>query len=103
MADLNEEIKTATVKKWDRAYDISIRNTYGKTPMLTFGLERAKLEDGEFSSKLLSKIQVPFNPAEDFPYLSPEDNSEIPAEAFVTLPKHIQLHVILYSLMMSKA
>lgn len=97
MADLNEDIKTVTIKDWDRAYDISIKNIFGKPPLLTFHIERARLIGAEFSSKKLNTLQVAFDPTEKFPLINPLTNEPIGIDGDQT-----QLQVILYSLFKAK-
>jgi hypothetical protein len=98
MPDLNEEIKIATVKKWDRAYRVIIDNVFRKLPLLTIKVQQAKLvDDTEFTASDKGDYQVKFNLAEHYPLLDPRDDSVIPDAALPTLPRHLQIQVLIYS------
>lgn len=100
MADINEEIKTVTIKKWDRAYSVQVDNTHNKLPSITFNIETGRTEDGEnYSSEHKGTIQVQFDVNENYPLLNPTDDSLIDA----TGGNHSILHAHLYSLFKYKA
>jgi len=95
MSDLNEETKTVTVKKWTRSNKISVNNTYGSIPLITFGTEQARLEDGTlFSSMQGGDVVVAFNAMDVYPLLNPTDDSVLDP----TGGSHTMLQLQLYSL-----
>jgi hypothetical protein len=98
MADLNEETKTVTRKTWERANSVTVLNTYGDTPKLSFAVEQGRLEDGAFTSVHSRIIEVAFDPSAEFTLINPIDDTLLGGSG-----THVQLHVLLYSLFRSVA
>lgn len=95
--EVNEIVATVTLKTWDRAFRVIVNNIWEQPRVITFLLERAQLLDGVFSSTRTRDMPVAYDPLQDYPLLNPEDDSVIPNEQLVYLPRHIQIQVLLYS------
>ena len=103
MANLNEETKQIEKKTWVRARQIVIEYAYGQDPQLRFMVENATLENGTvFSSVFAGPKVVGFNNLATFPLLNPADDSVIPDAALLTLPRHQQIQILIYSMFMDE-
>ena len=95
MADLNEEIKTVTRKKWDRSNKVRIDNSYGENPKIIFEVQTVTTDNGEFvGATPKSLVEVEFDPTEEYPLINPLDDSVISEQG----GNHFAIQVQLYSL-----